>query len=227
MPKVIDLPTATTMDNDDYLLMEESTGGTKKITRGNAVNKFLSFYPISIASISDLNTAVTNGSSALYFSTDVVVGGVTIPTYSRGFTINPNGSADGVVIAVDANKNFYKCFRNGSTWSGRTDKTTAVSGVVTRTSGGTVSASTVRTSDKCAHLYMSITSVATAAGSNVFDGTINSAYRPAQDSLGIGYVGNSALVAVLRQAGTITVRVIGAALSANASFAVTIPYILP
>lgn len=36
MPKVIDLPTATTMDDSDYLLMEESSGGTKKITRANA-----------------------------------------------------------------------------------------------------------------------------------------------------------------------------------------------
>lgn len=35
MPKVIDLPTATSMDNSDYLLMEESTGGTKKITKSN------------------------------------------------------------------------------------------------------------------------------------------------------------------------------------------------
>lgn len=36
MPKVIDLPTATSMDNGDYLIMEESSGGTKKITRANA-----------------------------------------------------------------------------------------------------------------------------------------------------------------------------------------------
>lgn len=37
MPKVIDLPIATSMDGTDYLIMEESTGGTKKITRTNAV----------------------------------------------------------------------------------------------------------------------------------------------------------------------------------------------
>lgn len=43
MPKVIDLPTATTMDDGDYLLMEESTGGTKKITKSNALkNSYLS-----------------------------------------------------------------------------------------------------------------------------------------------------------------------------------------
>ena len=36
MPKVIDLPTATSMDSDDYFLMEESSGGTKKIKKANA-----------------------------------------------------------------------------------------------------------------------------------------------------------------------------------------------
>lgn len=35
MPKVIDLPTATSMDNGDYIIMEESGGGTKKITKAN------------------------------------------------------------------------------------------------------------------------------------------------------------------------------------------------
>ena len=37
MPKVIDLPTAASMDDGDYLLMEESTGGTKKITKANVL----------------------------------------------------------------------------------------------------------------------------------------------------------------------------------------------
>lgn len=55
MPKVIDLPTATTMDNDDYLLMEESTGGTKKITKANALS------PIGdIVSAESSLTSITN-----------------------------------------------------------------------------------------------------------------------------------------------------------------------
>lgn len=37
MPKVIDLPTSTSMSDSDYLIMEQSSGGTKKITRGNAI----------------------------------------------------------------------------------------------------------------------------------------------------------------------------------------------
>lgn len=36
MPKVIDLPTATSMSDSDYLIMEASGGGTKKITKANA-----------------------------------------------------------------------------------------------------------------------------------------------------------------------------------------------
>lgn len=38
MPKVIDLPTSTSMSNSDYLIMEQSGGGTKKITRANALS---------------------------------------------------------------------------------------------------------------------------------------------------------------------------------------------
>lgn len=37
MPKVIDLPTVTNMDSDDFFVMEESTGGTKKITNKNVL----------------------------------------------------------------------------------------------------------------------------------------------------------------------------------------------
>lgn len=37
MPKVIDLPTSTSMSDSDYLIMEASGGGTKKITRNNAL----------------------------------------------------------------------------------------------------------------------------------------------------------------------------------------------
>lgn len=49
MPKVIDLPTATTMDDGDYLIMEESTGGTKKIARINALPSQALYYEGSIA----------------------------------------------------------------------------------------------------------------------------------------------------------------------------------
>lgn len=54
MPKVIDLPTATSMDNADYLLMEESTGGTKKITRSSLEAPSSSTVtPTSPATVSD------------------------------------------------------------------------------------------------------------------------------------------------------------------------------
>lgn len=48
MPKVIDLPTATMMDDNDYLIMEESSGGTKKITKANV--EAVTSSTISVAS---------------------------------------------------------------------------------------------------------------------------------------------------------------------------------
>ena len=56
MPKVIDLPTATTMDDSDYLLMEESSGGTKKITRANAVSPIGTIYS-AVSSVNSLPTS--------------------------------------------------------------------------------------------------------------------------------------------------------------------------
>lgn len=41
MPKVIDLPTSTSMSDSDYLIMESSGGGTKKISRWNALGEGL------------------------------------------------------------------------------------------------------------------------------------------------------------------------------------------
>lgn len=49
MPKVIDLPTATTLDSGDYLIMEESSGGTKKITADNALTALQVGYTPSSA----------------------------------------------------------------------------------------------------------------------------------------------------------------------------------
>lgn len=117
MPKVIDLPTATDMDDADFFLMEESTGGTKKINKSNAVNKYLTFYPISIGTLAELNNAVSNGSCALYFSASIVVGNITVPRYARGITANPHNSPDGVLMAVDVDANLYVGFRNGGTWT--------------------------------------------------------------------------------------------------------------
>lgn len=41
MPKVIDLPSSTSMSNSDYFIMEASGGGTKKINRWNALGEDL------------------------------------------------------------------------------------------------------------------------------------------------------------------------------------------
>lgn len=228
MPKVFDLPTVTDMDDADFFLMEESTGGTKKINKSNAVNKFLSFYPVGIASLSDLNTAVTNGSSALYFSADVAVGGVTIPRYSRGMSINPHGSPDGVIMVVDSARNFYTGFRNGSTWNVRTNKQTSTRGVVTRTSGATLTSSTIYTCDKIASVMITFTTdQAYTAGNNVFEGTITSStYYPVVNALGLGYVGNAAVILNYQSTGNVICRVVGGTVPSGANLGVQATFIL-
>lgn len=52
MPKVIDLPTSTSMTASDYLIMEASGGGTKKITKANALSEIGQF-------VSDASTVNT------------------------------------------------------------------------------------------------------------------------------------------------------------------------
>lgn len=48
MPKVIDLPTSTSMTNSDYLIMEESGGGTKKITAKNSFESIIKKKDINL-----------------------------------------------------------------------------------------------------------------------------------------------------------------------------------
>lgn len=60
MPKVIDLPTVTSMDGADYLIMEESGGGTKKITKSNATDKFnYKYFKSDIANTTTVSTTET------------------------------------------------------------------------------------------------------------------------------------------------------------------------
>lgn len=146
MPKVIDLPTATTMDSGDYFVMEESSGGTKKITKGNSVLK------------------VEN----------------------------------------------------------------QVSGIVTRTSGSTIQSSYIRVWGKVALLFLELSADQDyGTGTNVFVGSINSAYRPVQNCIGAGYYGGSGMYCQVQTDGSITVRMIGASLFVGSRFAVSVMLMLP
>lgn len=119
MPKVIDLPTATTMDNGDYLLMEESSGGTKKITRQNAVSKEFTFTSKIINSQATLDAAVTSGNCALYCNGTFTIGSTEIRQYTRGMAWNIPNSTDGVAIFVTSTRTLIVGFRNGGTWTFR------------------------------------------------------------------------------------------------------------
>lgn len=62
MPKVIDLPTASSMNDSDYLLMESSGGGgTKKITRANMLSDIGSDYQYISTSLTQI--PVTTGAT--------------------------------------------------------------------------------------------------------------------------------------------------------------------
>lgn len=61
MPKVIDLPTSTSMSDSDYLIMEQSSGGTKKITRDNVLSDIGSAYQYVSTSLTKI--PVTTGAT--------------------------------------------------------------------------------------------------------------------------------------------------------------------
>ena len=47
-------------------------------------------------------------------------GSVTLPVWTRGVFINGGSSPnDGIIMAVDTNLNFYICYRNNGSWTGR------------------------------------------------------------------------------------------------------------
>lgn len=95
MPKVIDLPTATTMDDGDYLLMEESTGGTKKITRANALSPIGTMY----SAISSVTSVAGNNSTVNFASITVPAG--TYVVYAQCRMSNPNN--ENVMVNFEIN----------------------------------------------------------------------------------------------------------------------------
>lgn len=86
MPKVIDLPTATSMDSGDYFVMEESTGGTKKITRANALAANIVTASSSLTSVPS-GSYTTLCSMSLTKGTWIVTGQIRI-TANANYEIN-------------------------------------------------------------------------------------------------------------------------------------------
>lgn len=71
-------------------------------------------------------------------------------------------------------------------------------------------------------------STATAAGSNVFAGTLQSQYCPAALVNGVGYSGSSTgILQIVPSTGAFTIRITGAQLNANTNIYVSTTYILP
>lgn len=110
MPKVIDLPTTSSIDNGDYLIMEESTGGTKKITRGNVLGTALRGIALGTTIYPELSIEPNGGS----ITVELRASGV----WHSAILVGAAGGSGGFVIAV-LNNNGNLTTRNlmtGNAW---------------------------------------------------------------------------------------------------------------
>lgn len=109
MPKVINLPTSTSMNNSDYLIMEASGGGTKKITRANAVN------------LSNLGGRYIFPNISIPVGTSKTISIGTNASYKSCLILGTVGGTGPVVIAVTINNGALAAQRNlinNTAWSG-------------------------------------------------------------------------------------------------------------
>ena len=78
---------------------------------------------------------------------------------------------------------------------------------ITRTSGGTIIATTYKRSGHVATLRIQFSSSgAVAGGANIFEGTLPSGYRPLSYCNGCGYYGNASLIGQIGVDGNIIIR---------------------
>lgn len=107
--------------------------------------------------------------------------------------------------------------------------TTTGSGIVTRSSGGTLNASNYAKYGNVVSLHIQITSPSssTSTGSNVFTGTINnSSYYPKVNANGVSYQSSSGIIGYIETNGSITIRVVGANLAASKQFNIGFTYVV-
>ena len=69
-------------------------------------------------------------------------------------------------------------------------------------------------------------STATNAGSNVFEGTVPSGFRPEELTNGVGYYGSCVGIGQILTTGALSVRIAGAQLPADAVMYITFTYML-
>jgi len=114
MPKVIDLPTTSAIDNGDYLIMEESTGGTKKITRGNTLGTVLRGIAIGTCVYPEL-TVESNSSITIELRNN--------GNFHSGIIVGTVGGHGGVVLGFVLNTTSTFTIRdlmNNTAWTDRT-----------------------------------------------------------------------------------------------------------
>lgn len=146
----------------------------------------------------------------------------TIPTVNNAtLTIQKNGS-NVATFTANASSNVTA---NISVPSLPTVET--FTNVVTKTSGGSLTSSTIKKYGNVYQLCIVISSPSssTSAGSNIFQGTLNANYIPLLACNSSSYNGSSGVSCFLDTEGSITFRVISGSIGANKEITVSFTYI--
>lgn len=115
MPKVIDLPTVTSMANGDYLLAEKSTGGTEKITKGNMLGATLRGIALGTCVYPEITVPGNGGTVTIELRNN--------GNFHSGIIVGTVGGHGGIVLGFVLNTTSIFTVRdlmNNSAW---TDKT--------------------------------------------------------------------------------------------------------
>ncbi len=112
--------------------------------------------------------------------------------------------------------------------TGQTAVTHLTSGVITRTSGATLTSQDIAIWGKVIVIRVLITTTTSySAGTNVFEGTIASGYRPVMSNTsGGGYYSNAGIIVQAQDTGGINARVISSSIPSGVQVGFSITYIM-
>lgn len=153
---------------------------------------------------------------------------------NRGLYIN-DGNMDGWLVYYDDNnlhlqKPLVLSAPLGLSYggTGQAAATHLTSGVITRTSGATLTSQDIAIWGKVIVIRLLVTTTTSySAGTNMFEGTIASGYRPVMSNTsGGGYYSNAGIIVQAQDTGGINARVISNSIPSGAQIGFSITYIM-
>ena len=153
---------------------------------------------------------------------------------NRGLYIN-DGNMDGWLFYYDdANAHIQKPLQLSTPLglsyggTGQTAPTHLTSGVITRTSGATLTSQDIIIWGKVIVIRLLVTTTTSySAGTNMFEGTIASGYRPVMSNTsGGGYYSNAGIIVQAQDTGGINARVISNSVPSSSQVGFSITYIM-